>query len=307
MPNRQSIQQEILTLKGSGQDLIRRRFLSELAKFTGRDTIIYASDSFSARSAGQSPFHFQITKEDIHGFMTALNGLEGDSLDIVLHSSGGSLEAAEMIVHYLRDKYRHIRAIVPMAAMSAATMIACACDEIVMARHSSIGPTDPQVTLPTQNGYFTAPAFAILEEFRRAMADVQSNPNTAILWGAKIKDYPPGILTFCEQVTELAKTKVRGWLSEYMFKDDPDAAAKAQSISDWLGDAGTHMSHGRPITYNLARNEGLRVVLLEDDQELQDKVLSLFHSVICTFEVTTCVKFVENHHGQGVFSGINAQ
>jgi len=56
-----------------------------------------------------------------------------------LHSPGGSIEAAEAIVTYLRSKFAHIRAIVPHSAMSAATMIAMACDEIVMGKHSFLG------------------------------------------------------------------------------------------------------------------------------------------------------------------------
>ena len=84
--------------------------------------------------------------------MSALHGLKGKVLDLVLHSPGGSLEAADQIVQYIRSKYEHIRAIIPQNAMSAATMIACACDEIVMGKQSAIGPTDPQITFPTPSG-----------------------------------------------------------------------------------------------------------------------------------------------------------
>ena len=55
-----------------------------------------------------------------------MNGLRNDKLDLIIHSPGGSVEAAEQIVNYLRAKYAHIRAIIPHSAMSAATMIACA-------------------------------------------------------------------------------------------------------------------------------------------------------------------------------------
>ena len=87
----------------------------------------------------------------------SLHGLTGKELDLILHSPGGSLEAAEQIVTYLRSKYDNIRAIVPQNAMSAATMIACACDEIMMGKHSALGPIDPQITVPTQVGPFHIP------------------------------------------------------------------------------------------------------------------------------------------------------
>ena len=44
--------------------------------------------------------------------------------------------------------------------MSAATMIACACDEIIMGKHSALGPIDPQITFDS----FTSPAQSILDE-----------------------------------------------------------------------------------------------------------------------------------------------
>ncbi|MBQ6152900.1 MAG: hypothetical protein IJJ15_04055 [Ruminococcus sp.] len=36
--------------------------------------------------------------------------------------------------------------------MSAASMLSCACDEIIMGKQSSIGPIDPQMTLTKPNG-----------------------------------------------------------------------------------------------------------------------------------------------------------
>ncbi len=40
----------------------------------------------------------------------------------------------------------------------------------------------------------------------------------------------------------------------------------------------------------LAQEKGLKISLLEDNQQFQDKVLSVFHSTLGTFEVTPCVK-----------------
>ena len=40
---------------------------------------------------------------------------------------------------------------------------------------------------------------------------------------------------------------------------------------------------------------------LEEDQGLQEAVLSVFHAVAMTFLSTPCVKLVENHNGKGSF------
>src|SRR3990172_558899 len=149
VPARVDIQKEILVLRSTAQDLVRRRFLKQLREHTKRDTIVYASDFLSLKAPKLAQGVVSITSQDIQGFMAALHGLKGTELDLILHSPGGSLEAADQVVQYLRSKYKHLRAIIPQNAMSAATMIACACDEIIMGKQSAIGPTDPQITFPT--------------------------------------------------------------------------------------------------------------------------------------------------------------
>src|SRR6266849_947501 len=54
--------------------------------------------------------------------------------------------AAERIVKMLRQKFKHIRFIIPSNAFSAATMICFSGDEIIMnATSSTLGPIDPQL------------------------------------------------------------------------------------------------------------------------------------------------------------------
>lgn len=303
MPDLKSIRGEIIKDKTAAQDKIRRRYLAKLYKLTGIDTIIYAS----AFSPIQLPdirlpnSIISITNDDIQGFMAALHGLKGKQLDLILHSPGGTLEAADQIVQYLRRKYEYIRAIVPQNAMSAATMIACACDEIVMGKHSAIGPIDPQITLVTENGQFTAPAQVIIMEYERAKNEVTANPNLNPIWATKFKAYPPGILDICETTLKLAKEKVTEWLEKYMLKDKMEMAKK---IAEWLADFSIHKTHARPIGIEDAKKIGLKITQLESNQQFQEIVLSLYHSTIVTFETTNCTKLVENHKGQGRFLNI---
>lgn len=307
MPTRDEIQRELTLAKAAAQDTIRRRYLAELSAYTKRNTILYASGFSSNKLPGVPSYVVSITQQDLQGFMAALHGLQGDELDLVLHSPGGSLEAADQIVQYLRSKFRHIRAIVPQNAMSAATMIACACDEVVMGKHSALGPIDPQITFPTQNGHFTAPAHAIIAEFDQAKAEVVADPRTAPLWVTKLNAYPAGFLNICRDTISLAENKVAEWLEAYMFVGETDAQARARTAAKWLGDASNHKTHGRPVMANQASDIGLKIVRLEDDQELQERVLSLFHSTVLTFESTNCMKIVENQNGKGWFLQVNVE
>ncbi len=132
-----------ITTQGSSFDIVRRKYLELLNKHTKRNTILYAT-SWTIRG-NTSPELITINNEDIQGFMTVISGMKGDDLDIILHSPGGSPTATEALVDYLRSKFNHIRIIIPQAAMSAGTMLACSADEIIMGKHSSLGPTDPQM------------------------------------------------------------------------------------------------------------------------------------------------------------------
>lgn len=305
MPARNDIQNEIITAKNTAQDNVRRKYIKELSDYTKRDTIVYLTAYTTGKMANIPPSVVSVMNDDIHGFMSALNGLKNDKLDLIIHSPGGSAEAAEQIVNYLRAKYNHIRAIIPQSAMSAATMIACACDEIIMGKHSAIGPIDPQITFPTPTGLFTAPAQSLLSEFEQAKFEVISNPNVAPIWVNKLKNLPHGILDICKNTTALSIEKVELWLGSFMFKDDPNGKDKAKTIANWLGTAQNHKTHGRPIPSNVAKDQGLKIIELESDQDLQEKVLSVFHSSIVTIEVTNCIKIIENQDGKGTYIQIN--
>lgn len=302
MPSRERIQADILKGKTSEQDTIRHRYLKRLNSVVhDRDIIIYFSSFGVVRPFPVPSQALSIFMDDIQGFMASLHGLKRRKLDLILHSPGGSLEAADQIVQYLRSKYDHIRAIIPQNAMSAATMIACACDEIVMGKHSAIGPIDPQITLPIlalgQTTQLPIPAHTILQDFEKAKADVTANPQLANLWVPKLASIPMGFLNFCEQTIELARNKVEEWLNLYMFKSvDPQ---KAKYIADWLGHFDEHRTHGRPIGFDLAQSKGLVVKRLEDDQKLQEAVLSVFHATMVTFQMTPCLKIIENQNGKG--------
>ena len=307
MPARNEIQEAILRRKRTAQDDVRREYLKNLSELTGRDTVIYAS-AFSSPKSPQIPgIVFSITPDDIQGFMSALHGLKGESLDLILHSPGGSMEAADQIVQYLRRKYKHIRAIIPQNAMSAATMIACACDSIVMGKHSAIGPIDPQVTFPTATGTFTSPAQAILDEFEQAKSEIKADQSTIPLWASKIQAYPHGFLQMCQTTLKLSKEKVEEWLKQYMFSDEAESGKKAKKIAAWLGNAKEHKTHGRPIGIDQALAHGLKIESLEENQDFQEAVLSVFHATVVTFQVTDCVKMVENQNGRGVYSQIKIQ
>lgn len=303
MPARIDIQRAIEQAARSAQDSERRKYLKSLYRHTKRNVVLYASAFGASRQAQGVPASLlSILPDDVQGFMAAFHGLPSGPLDLILHSPGGSLEAAEQIVNYMRAKFAPIRAIIPQSAMSAATMLACACDEIIMGKQSALGPIDPQLTMPHGNGQLvTLPAQAILDEFEQAKAEILQNPKLAGIWIPKLQALPHGILSRCTTTQDLAEQKVETWLKDYM-KLSPEQAAET---AKWLANAKEHKTHGRPISAELAGQHHLKIVPLENDQALQDLVLSVFHATTVTFERTNCVKVFENQNGKGSFLQIN--
>lgn len=275
-------------------DFVRRKYLRQLADHTGRPVILYAT---KWTQGGAAVDLVSITPEDIQGFMEVVYGLPLGPLDVVLHSPGGSAEAAEALVNYLRSKFTNIRVIVPQAAMSAACMLACSADRIVMARHSSLGPIDPQMVLDTPLGRRMVPVYAILEQFRLAQREA-ANPQRLGSWLPILQQYGPALIVQCQLAQELARELVQKWLERYMFNGRADARQQAERTAQALADHAKYKSHGRFIPVDQAISEGLAVDLLENDQILQDKVLSIFHSVNITLDATPAVKLIENHQGR---------
>jgi ClpP class serine protease len=70
---------------------------------------------------------------------------DGQPIEIILHTPGGLVFAASQIAAALADHDGHVRAVVPHYAMSGGTLISLAADEIVVDRHSALGPVDPQL------------------------------------------------------------------------------------------------------------------------------------------------------------------
>jgi ClpP class serine protease len=69
----------------------------------------------------------------------------GRPIEIILHTPGGMVIAARQIASALADHDAEVIAVVPHYAMSGGTLIALACDEIVLDAHAALGPVDPQL------------------------------------------------------------------------------------------------------------------------------------------------------------------
>jgi ClpP class serine protease len=151
-------------------------------------------------------------------------------LDLVLHTPGGLVLAATQIARAVLKYKGKVTVFVPHYAMSGGTLIALAADEIVMSEHAVLGPVDPQM------GEY--PAASILKVARqKPIAEVDDKT-----------------LILADQA-EKAIAQIRYEAGELLGDKYP--AEEAKELARLLT-SGT-WTHDYPITYERARDLGLRV------------------------------------------------
>jgi len=302
MPNWNDVLQEIQGEAQAGNvqargavDVVRRKYLKKLHDYTNRNVIAYYSGFLSKPDIFQS----EINDEDKNGFMMAVHRLDRTKgLDLILHTEGGSIAATQSLAHYLHQMFKHdIRAIVPQIAMSAGTMMACSCKEIIMSKHSNLGPIDPHLR--------GIPAFGVIEEFRRACQEVKRDSSRVPIWQAIIGQYRPAFLSQCKNAIAWSNSFVREQLAKVMFEGEVDAKDKAGKVVRALTSYSGNKTHNRHIHADECDAMGLKVLKLEDDPTLQDLVLTVHHCFMHSLMNTPSFKMIENHLGTALVKQVS--
>lgn len=289
MPNWNEVLAEMQMVQQSNAnvnplDVVRRKYLKKVSECTGRNVIAYYSGWLQKPKA----IGVSVSDKDKSGFMLAIHRMDkSKGLDLILHTPGGDIAATESIVYYLYSIFgKNIRVIVPQISMSAGTMIALSSKEIIMGKHSNLGPIDPQIG--------GVPCQGVIDEFNQAKEDVRHNPHSASLWQVIISKYHPTFLGTCQKAIEWSNEMVSKWLNDNMCNGDK---SKVEAIMSTFSDHKVQKSHARHISKQECENVGLNIVTLESDQDLQDAVLTTHHAFMHTFSNTPSVKIIENHDG----------
>ncbi|MDI9348487.1 MAG: ATP-dependent Clp protease proteolytic subunit [Candidatus Symbiobacter sp.] len=296
MPSRREIYEKIV--RSAGAPPVSEGFASpvvgdyvrRLHAKTNRNVIAYYSNFLAMPGTVTG---LSIDDMDMNGFMANIHKLDRKlGLDLILHTPGGEIAATEAIVKYLWKMFdKDIRVIVPQLALSAGTMIACAAKSIIMGKQSSLGPIDPQIG--------GVPAEGVLDEFEMAVASIQANPVSILLWQQIISRYHPSFINECAQAIDWSRKMVAVWLKENMLYRNENKDKIAETIVSYFSDHNQTSTHSRHIAMDVCQEKGLNIIKLEEDQELQDIVLSIHHAILIYFQLSknTC-KLIRNHSGE---------
>jgi ClpP class serine protease len=123
----------------------RRWQLSQLSRKRAATviTLIHRQETMSLLGF---PIMRYIDIDDAESVLRAIRDAPPETpIEIVLHTPGGVVLAASQIAGALADHPAPVTAVIPHYAMSGGTLIALACDEILLDDHSVLGPVDPQL------------------------------------------------------------------------------------------------------------------------------------------------------------------
>src|SRR5687767_325934 len=126
--------------------------------------------------------------------------------------------------------------------MSAGTMIACSCRQILMARHANLGPIDPHLR--------GMPAYGVISEFRKASREISGDATKRLVWHAILAQYPPAFLGQCQNAIRWSNDFVRAQLTDVMFEGQVDADDKARDIVKKLSSFPRNKTHNRHIHFD---------------------------------------------------------
>jgi ClpP class serine protease len=177
------------------------------------------------------PVSSSIDIEDSEAILRAIRSTPPDQpIDLVLHTPGGLVLAAEQIAHALVEHKGKVTVFVPHYAMSGGTLLALTADEVVMDPNAVLGPVDPQIG--------DMPAASIVK-----------------LLELKPRDRISDEMLVLADIAIKARMQVASFVAEVLLKHQPKdralALAAALSEGRW--------THDFPITVEGARALGLPV------------------------------------------------
>lgn len=176
------------------------------------------------------------------------------NIDVIIHSGGGDADNAYHLATMFQDYCKgggKLSMIIPRFAKSAATLLACGGDVIVMGMPSELGPIDPQVEDPTSGRWIsTVSIYNTIDYLKTLERGPLLEEMTAKLPVMEIGDYQRQIRHIQELLKELLIKRMFRYSGKYK-----ETVTKA--ISEKLTTGYTY--HGRTITLKEAKNIGLKI------------------------------------------------
>jgi len=213
---------------------LRQLLIKDIQDITGRVLLVYFANRFEIGS--------EIDQRDCSLLAEIFRDVNGRPVDLLLETNGGSTDATDSIISFMRNVVDDFRVIVANGAKSNGTLIALLAKSIVMGPGSELGPIEPAV----QN----IPCSILIQP------EIAGSNFPLHMYGK-----------YALQHTRALATRL---LTEGMMKgkskEEIDVAVQKLSTRD------TYPSHGSAIDFNEAAALGLKIDNLDAEDELWKRV-----------------------------------
>lgn len=241
----------------------RQEVYREIQRLTGATLIAYVSGPDAL-----------IERSDTAYFNDLLYGIPvNTSIDLLLHTPGGDIDAAEKLMSILRLRVGvgRLRVIVPDFAKSAGTLMAIGADVIVMSDTSELGPIDPQVTMTDGNGDRATQSIQAYLDAHTQLSQRLKNPDDIAAQILFNKLDPARIVHF-----EALKARARVFAENQLRRSMCRENGTYTSIATRLLDANEWLSHGKVIGADEAERMGITVQRLATNDPTWDACWRLY-------------------------------
>jgi hypothetical protein len=234
-------------------------------------------------------------------FVDLLDGMSGGRIAVILETPGGSGETARDIVEVLHEKFSHVTFVIPGMAKSAGTIMALGAHEILMGRHSSLGPIDAQLLHEGKQ----MSADELLKGLDRIKDEVKVEKTLSLAYVPFLQRLSPGEIEHAINALDFARDAVKEWLVKYKFARWSTRATsgapvteaykqeRAARIAQDLSDQTRWKSHGRSLRIADLADLGVKVDDYGERPELNDAITRYYALLRVTFDAGTAYKLFE--------------
>ena len=219
-----------------------------------------------------------INQNDTMPFVDLLHNVKGDeSVDLLIHTIGGSVDAAEKLIRLVRSKIgdSELRVIVPELAKSAGTVMVLGADCVVMSDTSELGPIDPQMQFSDSRGNVRWHSVqTYLDAYKEHYDKITEHPDN-VAAQIMLGKIDPDTVKLCQAVMERARQSAEYLLLHGMFRKGTGNVTL--TVSELL-DTKRWLSHSQMISWEDAKDPriGLKVEYLKQDDDLWQEYWRLY-------------------------------
>lgn len=264
----------------------RLKYYAELETHTGNPLLVYVT----SRRPNASGIIGADAADEMIRQIEAIEG-KRETVDVLIESNGGDPLVVWRMISALRTKSIKVRALVPHAAFSAATLFCLGAEEIVVGKYACLGPIDPQITAKGKDGQQKNFAFEDILAFVKFVKSKFSLTRAvkSQIYGHLFESVEPFSLGFASRSSALSfSLGVKLLLSH---SDNKYSFWRARRVSRKLNK--NFFNHGHPLNKEELRQIGLRVV--NSDEKTEELMWKIHSDLEKDFLVGTPFDFISNY------------